>query len=108
MNHVMLKLGRELIMLNLNEIDWIKAEGKYLRIHKGGKSYLKRQSLNSFEDKLDTDQFVRVSRSAIVNIERIKKIERNEKYHYHILLNNNHTVSWSRNYRKKLLDTMVI
>ena len=107
MNYVLLKLGKELIMLNLNEIDWVKAEGKYLRIHKGEKSYLKRQSLNSFEDKLDTDQFIRVSRSAIVNITRIKKIERNENYNYHILLNNNQTVSWSRGYRKKLLDIMV-
>ncbi|MCK4836686.1 MAG: LytTR family transcriptional regulator [Candidatus Aminicenantes bacterium] len=107
MNYMLVKLGKELIMLNLNEIDWVKSEGKYLRIHKGEKSYLKRQSLNSFEDYLDTDRFVRVNRSAIVNINRIKKIERNDKYNYFILLHNNQTLSWSRSYRRKLLDIMM-
>jgi two-component system LytT family response regulator len=108
MNYVLLKLGKELIMLNLNEIDWVKSEGKYLRIHKGDKSYLKRQSLNSFEDSLNTDRFVRINRSAIVNVDRIKKIERNDKYNYFILLNNNQTLSWSRSYRKKLMEIMIV
>ena len=108
MNYVLLKLGKEMVMLKLNEIDCVKSEGKYLRIYKGDKSYLKRQSLNSFEDSLDTDRFVRINRSVIVNIDRIKKIERNDKYNYFILLNNNQILSWSRSYRKKLMDVMIV
>lgn len=107
MNYMLVKIGREFVLLNLSDVDWIKSEGKYLRIYKGDRSYLKRQSLNSIESNLDSNQFVRINRSAIVNIERIKKIERTENYHYQILLNNDEILDWSRNYRKKLLDVMV-
>lgn len=108
MNYVLVKLGKELILLNIEDIDFIKSEGKYLRIFKGEKSYLKRQSLDSFENSLNTDKFIRVNRSAIVNVERIKKIERNEQYNYYILLDNNKSLLWSRNYRKKLLDITIV
>jgi len=107
MNYMLVKIGREFVLLKLSDVDLIKAEGKYLRIYKGDKSYLKRQSLNSIESTLDSSRFVRISRSAIVNIERIKKIERTEDYHYQIMLNNDERLSWSRNYRKKLLDVMM-
>lgn len=104
MNYTLVKLGNEFTLLNLDEIDCIKSEGKYLRIFLGDRSYLKRQTLNSIEDNLDSKRFVRISRSAIVNIERIKKIERTEAYAYYIRLENNRTLAWSRNYRRKLLD----
>ena len=108
MNYMMVKLGKEFILLNLAEIDCIKAEGKYLRIFRGNRSYLKRQSLNSLEANLDPERFVRISRSTIINIEQIKKIERTDNYNYQILLNNDEILTWSRNYRKKLMATMVV
>ena len=108
MNHVMVKLGKECILLNFAEIDCIKAEGKYLRIYRGNRSYLKRQSLNSLETNLDPERFVRISRSTIINISQIKKIERTDDYKYQIRLNNDETLSWSRNYRKEFLTTMVV
>ena len=108
MNYLLVKLGKEMILLNIQDIDFIKSEGKYLRIFKGEKSYLKRQSLNSFENSLNTDKFIRINRSAIVNVERIKKIERTENYSYYVYLNNNKSLLWSRNYRKKLLDITIV
>jgi DNA-binding LytR/AlgR family response regulator len=108
MNYLLVKLGKEMILLNIQDIDFIKSEGKYLRIFKGEKSYLKRQSLNSFENSLNTDNFIRINRSAIVNVDRIKKIERTENYSYYVYLNNNESLLWSRNYRKKLLDITIV
>jgi len=108
MNYLMVKVGKEFVLLNITEIDCIKAEGKYLRICTGGRSYLKRQTLNSLESNLDGDRFVRINRSCIINLERIKKIERTDNYNYQILLNNDQTLSWSRNYRKRLLSAMVV
>jgi two-component system LytT family response regulator len=106
MNYKLVKLGNEFTFVNLDEIDCIKSEGKYLRMYRGDNSYLIRQTLNSMESNLDSKRFVRISRSAIVNIERIRKIERTEAYAYTIRLNNDRTLMWSRNYRKKLLDVI--
>lgn len=106
MNYTLVKLGNEFTLVNLDEVDCIESEGKYLRIFRGDRSYLKRQTLNSIEDNLDSKRFIRVSRSAIVNIERIKKIERTEAYAYFIRLESDRTLAWSRNYRKKLLEVI--
>jgi two-component system LytT family response regulator len=64
----------EILFVRTSDIDWFEAEGNYVRIHTGGKSYLVRESLQSLDESLDPSAFLRVHRSAIVNIERVKKI----------------------------------
>lgn len=61
--------------LNASEIDWIEAAGVYVMLHIGGKEFLHRRSLASMLLKLDPRRFVRVHRSAIVNIESIVQLE---------------------------------
>ncbi len=54
-------------------IDWIEAEGNYLRLHAGKKSYLLRETMNAAEVRLAAKKFLRVSRSVLVNLERVKE-----------------------------------
>lgn len=61
--------------LKAGEIDWIEAAGVYVTLHVGGKEFLHRRSLASMLLKLDPRRFVRVHRSAIVNIESIVQLE---------------------------------
>jgi two-component system LytT family response regulator len=56
-------------------IDWIDAAGNYVRLHAGGQAHLLRLTLKAVEARLDPDRFVRVHRSAIVNLERIVALE---------------------------------
>ncbi|HEX2123452.1 MAG TPA: LytTR family DNA-binding domain-containing protein [Thermoanaerobaculia bacterium] len=56
------------------EIDWISAEGNYARLHVGKVSYLLRESMQSMESALDPTTFIRVHRSAIVNLDRVLKL----------------------------------
>jgi len=56
-----------------DEIDWIEAEGNYLRLHVGRKSHLLRQTMNAAEERLVAKKFLRISRSALVNLERVKE-----------------------------------
>ena len=55
------------------EIDWIEAEGNYVRLHVRAKSYLLRETLNSVETRLGGKKFLRVNRSALVNLEQVKE-----------------------------------
>ncbi|HEU4830167.1 MAG TPA: LytTR family DNA-binding domain-containing protein [Gemmatimonadales bacterium] len=67
--------GHRVSFVAVAEIDWIDASGNYARIHAGGRSQLLRETLKSLEGRLDPERFVRVHRSAIVNIERIVAME---------------------------------
>jgi two-component system LytT family response regulator len=53
------------------DIDWIEAADYYISLHAGGKSHLVRQTMAEVEKQLDPARFVRVHRSAIVNLERV-------------------------------------
>jgi two-component system, LytTR family, response regulator len=66
--------GGELV-IPVADIDWIGAEDYYARIHIGSKSHLLRESLASLETRLDPHRFVRVHRSAIVQIDRVREVK---------------------------------
>src|SRR5436190_1111054 len=59
--------------LKPDEIDWVEAEGNYVCLHFGAKSYLLRETMAETETRLAPKKFLRVSRSALVNLERIKE-----------------------------------
>jgi two-component system LytT family response regulator len=62
------------LVLDIEEIDWIQAEDYYAAVHPRGRRHLIRESLASLEQRLDPDRFVRVHRSAIVRLDRVREI----------------------------------
>jgi two-component system LytT family response regulator len=62
------------IVVNAAEIDWIEAADYYVTLHTGGKSFLLREPIATLEKTLDPERFVRVHRSAIVNIDRVREV----------------------------------
>jgi two-component system LytT family response regulator len=67
--------GHRLLFIPADQVDWIDAAGNYVRLHAGGRSHLLRETMKSVEARLDPERFVRVHRSAIVNLERIASME---------------------------------
>ncbi len=61
--------------LKPSEIDWIEADGKHARLHAGRDVHVVRHTLTRLEQRLASHGFVRVHRSAIVNVDRIKELE---------------------------------
>src|SRR5262249_29992632 len=57
------------------EIEWIEAAGNYARLHVGKEAHLLRETMNGLEGKLNTDKFLRIHRSTIVNIERVRELQ---------------------------------
>jgi two-component system LytT family response regulator len=64
----------EVVFVRVSSIDWIAGAGNYVRIYTGGESHLLRESLQNLAAELDPAVFLRIHRSAIVNIERVKKL----------------------------------
>lgn len=66
--------GRTLL-IPADEVDWIEADGNYLLLHVGQTTHLLRQTLQSLEQRLNPRKFLRIHRSAIVNLDRIRELQ---------------------------------
>lgn len=69
------RTGRQVTFVAVDDIDWIEALGDYAGLHVGAKTYLLRETIQVLETKLDPQEFVRIHRSSIVRIERVREIE---------------------------------
>ncbi|HEX2217651.1 MAG TPA: LytTR family DNA-binding domain-containing protein [Gemmatimonadales bacterium] len=56
------------------DVDWFESDGNYIRIHIGERQHMIRGRINNLERRLDSDQFVRIHRSTVVNLDRIKEV----------------------------------
>ena len=74
-SRIVVRSERRLLFLRQDEIDWVEAAGNYVRLHVGGETHVLRQSMKNMETRLDEGQFVRIHRSAIVNVERIRELQ---------------------------------
>ena len=70
-----IKLNGRIFFVPLEEIDWIEAAGNYVSLHVGDKSHLLRESMRGIEEQLDPARFLRVHRSAIVHINRVREVQ---------------------------------
>jgi two-component system LytT family response regulator len=84
------------------DIDWIEAAGVYVNLHTGGKELLYRAALHELAARLDPQRFIRVHRSAIVNIESILHLEPISHGEFEVVLKNGSRTRVSRNYRSQL------
>ena len=69
------KAGRRIVVLRPEDIDWIEASNKHVRLHVGAEVHVARAKLKDLEQWLDPMTFVRIHRSLIVNVERIAAME---------------------------------
>jgi two-component system, LytTR family, response regulator len=97
---------RKDILLDLNKIEWIEAENYYTRLHLSDHSHLMRESIKKLEIKLDPRRFVRVHRSAIVNIAQVQEIRRDSKRDSSLLLRSGRRIRISKLGGEKLLAAL--
>jgi two-component system LytT family response regulator len=96
------KSGGHVVWVKLEEIDWIGSADNYAELHVGAKSHLLRETLGALEARLAPGKFVRISRSAIVNAQRIKELHRLFYGGYELVLLDGTRLTLSRRYRDKL------
>jgi two-component system LytT family response regulator len=88
--------------LKTESIDWIEAAGKYVHLHVGKATHLLRGSMAGLEQQLDPGRFIRVSRSAIVNIDRIQEVQPWFQGDFVIILQDRTRLTSTRGYRDQL------
>jgi two-component system, LytTR family, response regulator len=106
LERLMVRSSGHIFFLKVPEIDWMEAAGNYIRIHSGKDSYLIRETMNSMEEKLDPDQFVRIHRSTIVNLDCIEKMQLWFGGDYMVILRDTTELKLSRGYREKLEERL--
>ena len=72
---IVVRDGARVHVIPLDKLDYVEAQDDYIALHSAGKSYLKQQPIADLERQIDPARFVRVHRSAIVNLERITRLE---------------------------------
>lgn len=71
----LIKSGHRMYFVLAGDVDWADAAGNYVRLHANGRAHLYRETMKALESRLDARRFVRIHRSAIVNIDRVAQIE---------------------------------
>ena len=102
LDRIMVKSSGKIFFLNVDEIDWIEAADNYVYLHAGKESYLIRETMNGMEGKLNQDRFIRIRRSMLVQIDRIKELQPLFNSEYSVILKDGTKLTSSRRYRKNL------
>ena len=79
LQRVVVKDGVSVTIIPIEQLDYIRSQDDYIALHSAGQNHLKHQTLTNIESMLDPSRFVRIHRSAIVNLERIDRIEPHTK-----------------------------
>ena len=102
----LVRTGRRMQFVRVEELDWIDGRGNYLRLHVGGRTHLVRETMQGMEEKLDPAAFVRVHRSVIVRIDRIGSVEPYRRGDFLITMRDGACVRSSAAYKHRLRDLL--
>lgn len=75
LKRVTVRLSDRLLVVNVADIDWIESANNYMVLHVGSETHIVRETMTRLEERLPADRFMRVSRSAIVNVTRVREIK---------------------------------
>ena len=106
LTRLVIKSAGRIVFLRVEEIDWIEAADNYVRVHAGKESHLIRETLQSLEKRLDPGKFLRIHRSFLVNLDRIRELRPIFHGDYAVKLADGTELTLSRNYREKLVEPL--
>lgn len=99
---IAIKSDGRIVLLKVEEIDWIEAADNYAVLHVGKDNHVVRETMNSLEARLDPGQFLRINRSTIVSIDCIRDLEPLFHGEYSVRLKDGTKLTCSRSYRDRL------
>ena len=101
-SRLVIKSGGKVLFIRTSEIDYVEAAGNYLSIVVGKESHLIRDTMQNFETRLDPEHFIRIHRSTLVNIDRVRELQPLFGGEYAVLLRDGRQLTLSRTYRTRL------
>lgn len=106
LERLVIKASGRIQFLKTEELDWIEAEGNYVRLHTGKDSHLLREPIGSLESQLNPKKFLRIHRSTIVNLDKIHELQPWFHGEYRVILKNGTQLMLSRSHREKLNEAL--
>jgi len=103
---IVIKSDGEIVCLKPNEIDWAESAGNYVCLHVGAATHILRETITALESRLGPRQFMRVHRSTLVNVDRIKTLKPSLYGDYSILLRDGTKLTLSRGFRESVLKRL--
>lgn len=103
---LVIKAEGRIFLLDVENIHYIQAEGNYVAVHNGQREYLLRETISGLEARLDPKKFLRVHRSAIVKIDKIRELQPWFHGEFRIILDGGKQLMLSRNYRVRLQNAI--
>ncbi len=101
-----IKSTGRITVLSVNDLDWIQADGDYVRLYAKGKYHLMRERISNLEQQLDPSHFIRIHRSIIARIDRVKELKPLINGDHLVILMDGTQLSMSRTYRDKVLASL--
>jgi two-component system LytT family response regulator len=105
-NRLAVRSSGKVFFVKMEDIDWVEAADNYVVLHLGHETHILRETMNSIQERLNPQKFIRVHRSRIVNVERIKELQPWFHGEYLIVLNDGTQLTLSRSYRERLMEFM--
>ncbi|MFA6113645.1 MAG: LytTR family DNA-binding domain-containing protein [Sphingomonas sp.] len=102
--HIWVQRRGETVRVDLDRVDWVAAEGEYVRLYVGDANYLHRESLTALLEQLDPQRFTRIHRSYIVNRDRIASVRRMATGSYQLGTDAGNKLPVGRSYRRIVRD----
>ncbi|HEY3279992.1 MAG TPA: LytTR family DNA-binding domain-containing protein [Gemmatimonadales bacterium] len=102
LKRLVIKAGGRVTILSVKDIDWIEADGDFVKIHTGRACHPLRETMKGLESQIDPARFVRIHRSSIVNVERIKELQPYFRGEYVVILHDGTSLKLSRGYKDHL------
>lgn len=106
LDRLVVKAGGVTRFLPVSEVDWIEAADAYVTLHTAGKEILYRAALSEMAERLDARRFVRIHRSAIVNIDCVTQLEALSHGEFDVVLRSGTRVRLSRTYKSHLEERL--
>jgi two-component system LytT family response regulator len=101
-SRLVIKANGRVVFLDLDSIEWVEAAANYVRLNVGKESYLFRETISRISERLNASHFVRIHRSTIVNVRKIKELIPVNSGEYVVVLKSGRELSCSRGYRAAL------
>jgi two-component system LytT family response regulator len=101
---IVFKSRGRILFLSVSDIRWIAAEENYVRICTETETHLLRETMGRLEEKLDPQMFLRVHRSAIVNLQYLKEVRTEPNGEFTVVLVNGQKVAMSRSYHARISE----
>lgn len=99
---ILVKSGSRIIFLRKGLIEWVEAQGDYVKFHVGKESHILRETMMAAAEALDPNRFVRIHRSRIVNLDHVREIRPLWGGDYSVLMRDGTELTMSRTYRASL------